>query len=100
VQKPASLTLKVPSRSDSLENMFERIIETFNSVFAKIHAAVSAKGKQQALEKGLESFFGSVAEFAPLFVGVSLLPDGTVAPDQLLANLRMAPTDNRLDYLH
>ena len=44
-----------------------------SSFFAKIHGAVSAKGKQQALEKGLESFFGSVAEFAPLFVGVSPL---------------------------
>lgn|GEM_PF-1123535 len=98
-QKP-KLPVKVGQTGDSLENMFERIIETFNYVFGKIHVAVSAKGKQQALHKGLESFFGSVAEFAPLFVGVELASDGTIAAETVLANLRMAPTDNRVDYLH
>jgi hypothetical protein len=95
-----SLPVAMPRRGDSLDDMFGRIIETFNSVFAKIFAAVKARGKEQALERGLESFFGSVAEFAPLFVGISLAADGTLPRDSLLANLRMAPTDNRLDYLH
>ena len=85
---------------DSIDDMYGRIIDTFNVVFAKIHAAVSAKGKQQALQQGLDSFFGSVAEYAPLFVAVSLQDDGTVPRDQVRANLHMAPTDNKLDYLH
>jgi len=94
------LPVVFPRRGDSLDDMYGRIVETFNSVFAKIFAAVKARGKEQALERGLESFFGSVAEFAPLFVGVALGADGTLSRDHLLANLRMAPTDNRLDYLH
>ncbi|HEY7957535.1 MAG TPA: DUF4388 domain-containing protein, partial [Polyangia bacterium] len=95
-------TLKLqPSRpGDSVDDMHGRIIDTFNFVFAKIHAAVSSKGKEATLAQGLESFFGSVAEFAPLFVGVSLEPDGTLPREQVRANLQMAPTDNKLDYLH
>ncbi len=85
---------------DSIDDMYGRIIDTFNFVYAKIHAAVSLKGKEQALSQGLESFFGSVAEFAPLFVGVSLQDDGTLPREQVRANLQMAPTDNKLDYLH
>ena len=41
-----------------------------------------------------------MAEFAPLFVGLSMDDKGTLARDQLLANLDMAPTDDKLDYLH
>jgi hypothetical protein len=52
------------------------------------------------LLKGLESFFGSVAEFAPLFVGLAVDAAGRLNRDQLLANLAMAPTDDKLDYLH
>jgi hypothetical protein len=69
-------------------------------VYAKIHAAVSAKGKEGSLQQGLESFFGSVAEFAPLFAGVVLAADGTLPREAVRANLAMAPTDNKLDYLH
>jgi hypothetical protein len=79
---------------------YARIVDTFNDVYAKIHAAVSAKGKEAALAKGLESFFGSVAEFAPLFVAVTLGTDGTLPREQVLANLEFAPTDNKLDYLY
>lgn len=78
-----------------------KIISVFNEVYAKIHQAVSAQsGKQQALRRGLESFFSSVAEFSPLFVGVSLSSDGTLPADQLLANLMMSPVEDKLDYLH
>src|SRR5205085_6723528 len=48
----------------------------------------------------LESFFGSVAEFAPLFAGVSMSSDGTVPVEQVLANLEFAPTEDKVDYLH
>ncbi len=78
-----------------------KIISVFNEVYAKIHQAVSAQsGKQQALRRGLESFFSSVAEFSPLFVGVSLSDDGTLPADQLIANLMMSPVEDKLDYLH
>jgi hypothetical protein len=83
-----------------LSDIAARVVETFNTVYAKIHAAVAARGKHAALERGLESFFGSVAEFAPLFVAVSILPDGTLPRDQVLANLEFAPADDKLDYLH
>jgi hypothetical protein len=85
---------------DSLEDVFGKVIDTFNGVYAKIFAAVSQRGKAPALVKGLESFFGSVAEFAPLFVALSIDDKGTLSREQLLANLHMAPTDDKLDYLH
>jgi hypothetical protein len=95
-----SIKMKVGKPGDTLDDMYGRIIDTFNAVYAKIHAAVAAKGKEQGLQQGLESFFGSVAEFAPLFVGIALGADGTLPREQIRANLQMAPTDNKLDYLH
>jgi uncharacterized protein DUF4388 len=86
--------------TDSIEDVFAKVVDAFNSVYAKIYAAVSQRGRAPTLQKGLESFFGSVAEFAPLFVALNIEADGTLARDQLLANLHMAPTDDKLDYLH
>ncbi|MEO6950482.1 MAG: DUF4388 domain-containing protein [Polyangia bacterium] len=77
-----------------------RILGAFNEVYAKIHAAVKADGKVDALELGLESFFASVAEFSPLFVAVQVSADGTLPTDQLLFNLAMSPVEDKLDYLH
>ena len=99
-EEPGSIKLSLGRPGDSIDDMFGRIIDTFNGVFGKIYAAVSAKGKQQALSQGLDSFFGSVADFAPLFVGVSVAADGTLPRSQVRANLQMAPVVNKLDYLH
>src|SRR5581483_5296007 len=99
-QRPSNAALDAVRHGDSVENLYKRIVETFNVVYAKIHTAVSLRGKHEALAKGLESFFGSVADFAPLFVGVELAPDGTLPITNVLANLEFAPTDNKLDYLH
>jgi hypothetical protein len=96
--KPA-IKMRMGRAGDSLFDMYGRIIDTFNTVFAKIHVAVRQRGKEEMLIQGLESFFGSVAEFAPLFAAVSLAGDGTLPRDQMLANLQMAPADNKLDYL-
>jgi hypothetical protein len=85
---------------DSLQDIFGKVIDAFNEVYAKIFTAVAQRGKAQPLVKGLESFFGSVAEFAPLFVGLSMDDKGALPRDNLLANLHMAPTDDKLDYLH
>jgi hypothetical protein len=85
---------------DSLQDIFGKVVDAFNEVYAKIFSAVEQRGKAQPLVKGLESFFGSVAEFAPLFVGLSMDDKGTLAREQLLSNLHMAPTDDKLDYLH
>ncbi len=79
---------------------YARILAVFNEVYVKIHAAVSQKGKETALHRGLESFFSSVAEFSPLFVGVSVLGDGSLPADQVLSNLQMSPAEDKLDYLH
>jgi hypothetical protein len=93
-----------PRASDSMNRAstetYSEIIDTFNHVYGKIYAAVAVKGKEQVLLKGLESFFASVAEFAPLYVGISLQADGQLPRDHILANLEMAPTDSKLDYLH
>jgi hypothetical protein len=85
---------------DSLKDIFGQVVDAFNEVYGKIYSAVAQRGKAQPLLKGLESFFGSVAEFAPLFVGLSMDDRGMLARDQLLSNLNMAPTDDKLDYLH
>jgi hypothetical protein len=85
---------------DSLKDIFGQVVDAFNEVYGKIYSAVAQRGKAQPLLKGLESFFGSVAEFAPLFVGLSMDDKGMLARDQLLSNLNMAPTDDKLDYLH
>jgi len=88
------------SRGDSLKDIFGKVVDAFNEVYGKIYSAVAQRGKAQPLLKGLESFFGSVAEFAPLFVGLSMDDRGMLNREQLLANLNMAPTDDKLDYLH
>ena len=80
--------------------MLRTVVQHFNDAYAKVHAAVETQGKRAALFKGLDSFFQSAAEFAPLFVGVALDGEGRLSADQLLSNLDMAPTDDRLDYLH
>jgi hypothetical protein len=99
-KKQPAIQMRNISAGDSIEDIFGKVADTFNDVFVKIHAAVSSRDKGAALQAGLESFFGSVAEFAPLFVGLSVAPDGTLNREQLLANLQMAPTDDKLDYLH
>ncbi|HEX6836559.1 MAG TPA: hypothetical protein VF334_08290, partial [Polyangia bacterium] len=88
------------SRGDSLKDIFGKVVDAFNEVYGKIYSAVAQRGRAQPLLKGLESFFGSVAEFAPLFVGLSMDDRGMLNREQLLANLNMAPTDDKLDYLH
>ena len=80
-------------------DMYERLIAHFNDAYAKVHTAVALQGKRDALFKGLDSFFQSAAEFAPLFVGVALDAEGRLASETLVANLEMAPTDDKLAYL-
>jgi hypothetical protein len=41
-----------------------------------------------------------VADFAPLFASITVAKDGTLPREQVRANLRMAPTENKLEYLH
>ena len=99
-KKQPAIQLRNINAGDSIEDIFGKVADTFNDVFIKIHNAVAQRGKAEQLQAGLDSFFGSVAEFAPLFVGLSVAPDGTLNREQLLANLQMAPTDDKLDYLH
>jgi hypothetical protein len=99
-KKQPTIQMQPMRVGDSLEDVYGKVVDTFNDVYAKIHAAISQRGKEEMLMKGLESFFGSVAEFAPLFVGLGVDAAGRLNRDQLLANLAMAPTDDKLDYLH
>ena len=95
-----TVKLAPAARGDSIKDIFAKVVDAFNEVYGKIYGAVAQRGRAQPLLKGLESFFGSVAEFAPLFVGLSMDERGMLSRDQLLANLHMAPTDDKLDYLH
>jgi hypothetical protein len=99
-QRPRRAAIEAGDGVDTLA----RIIAVFNEVYAKIYAAVAQGGKhaakQAGLRRGLESFFGSVAEFSPLFVGVSVQDDGTLPGEQMLANLAMSPVQDKVDYLH
>jgi hypothetical protein len=85
---------------DSIEDLYGTIVDAFNAVYGKIYTAVKQRGREQALHKGLESFFSSVAEFSPLFVGITLDGQGMLPRSPLLANLHMAPSPDRLDYLY
>jgi hypothetical protein len=96
----AALEVQVAAAGTSVDDLHARILDTFNAVYRKIFDAVAQKGRREALEKGLESFLGESSEFAPLFVGVQLLPDGRLPPDVVLANLSFAPTNSKIDYLH
>lgn len=99
-RKKGAVTVETGRAGDSIEDIFSAIVNTFNGVYAKIYAAVQQRGTESKLLSGLDSFFGSVAEFAPLFVGLAIASDGTLSREQLLANLSMAPTDDKVDYLH
>ncbi len=99
-EQAVALEVKTVAAGYSVDDIQLRIIDTFNDVYVKIFAALTAKGSQELLSRGLESFFSSTSEFAPLFVGIMLEHDGRLPREALLANLHFAPTDNRIDYLH
>jgi hypothetical protein len=101
--RPAADALEVQAVAQggsSVDDLHARILDTFNAVFVKIFSAVADQGRRDQLERNLISFFGSAEEFAPLFVGVQLLPDGRLPRDVVMANLHFAPTNNRVEYLH
>jgi hypothetical protein len=75
------------------------LVTVCNEGYARIHRVVAAHGRQEALFHWLDSFFGSAAEFAPLFVGATIDAEGRIGVEQLLANLEMAPVDDKLAYL-
>ena len=82
------------------QQTLRRVVETFNDAYARIFATARDDGREEAVRRGLESFFQSTADYAPLFVAMVIDADGRLAVDQLLANLAMAPATNRLDYLN
>lgn len=92
-------TQSITWRQLQTQQAYRRVAETFNDAYARVFATMVAEGKVEALRRALESFFQSAAEYAPLFVAVSVDEDGRLGVDQLLANLMIAPTTDRLDYL-
>ena len=92
---PAAAT-PIPIPSDET---LERIVHSYNEAYLRVIAIAEAQGKAGLLLRGIDSFFLSTAEFAPLFVGISVDSKGRIDPDELLANLAMAPANDRVDYL-
>jgi hypothetical protein len=95
--RPSSSSTSISPPPD--DATLRRVVESFNEAYARVYKLVEVAGRAIALLKAVDSFFQSAAEFAPLFVGVMLDDDGRIAPDQVLANLHIAPTDNRAEYL-
>jgi hypothetical protein len=79
-----------------------QVVEIFNQAYARVHTTVQTNDKELALARGLESFFASMTEFAPLFSGVTVDGKGELPAESIVANLSMAPVDDklRLDYLY
>jgi uncharacterized protein DUF4388 len=74
-------------------------LDAYNLIYARIQALVASHGRPDLMSRGLRSFFLAVDEFAPLFAGVTLLSDGRLPREQVLANLAIAPVSDRADYL-
>ena len=88
---------------DGLGVMDERlgnVIETFNSIFRKIYAEVSRKGKVSSLRAGLDAFFAGTSGFGELFAGVHIGAEGDLDPAALLGNLDHAAAENKVDFLY
>lgn len=94
-RNPSSTNL-LPVPSD---DTMRKVVESYNEAYERIFAIVATQGKAGVLLRGLESFFLSTAEFAPLFVGISVDERGRINPNDMLANLAIAPTPDRIDYL-
>lgn len=74
------------------------LVDTFNSVFRRIYQAVSKHGRQDALERGLQTFLQFYG-FVELFQGVQFDEQGALDKESLLANLQKNQIDNRLSFL-
>jgi hypothetical protein len=82
------------------DDLYAQIVDAFNTVYGRIHVTLGQHGRAETLHRAVESFFGSAAEFAPLFVGLNVDQDGKLPKDSVIANLHMAPAEDKLDYLH
>ncbi len=76
------------------------VVDTFNEVYRKIFAEISASGKLDQLQAGLTSFFHGETSFGELFAGIEPAEDGTIPPQAILDNLRRLDVHNRSDYLY
>ncbi len=76
------------------------LFDCFNRIYQKVFQAVAARGKEEAIARGIGSFFQSAGEYAPLFAGVSLSAEGQLPRDPVLANLLSFPAEDKLDYLY
>jgi hypothetical protein len=88
-----------PERTPPSRESLETLLTLCNEGFARIHEAVAAHGRHADLFAWLDSFFEAAGEYAPLFVGALLDSDGRIGAEQLLANLEMAPVDDKVAYL-
>ena len=95
------MQMRLGAPGDSVDDMLRQIIDTFNEVYAKISRAVSPAGKEDVAHEGAGVVLrlgGRVR--AAVRRPVSFEPTARLPREQVLANLQMAPTDNKLDYLH
>ena len=76
------------------------VVDTFNEVYRKIFAEISARGKSDQLKAGLSSFFRGETSFGALFKGIEPNEDGSLPATKLLDNLHALDIPNRSDYLY
>lgn len=65
----------------------EAIAEAFNPALAAIHGRCDQAGKGAELRGGLSSFATGGGIYDPLFMGAGPLPDGTLKPGRIAANI-------------
>jgi hypothetical protein len=83
----------LPEGADAL------IVEAYNGAFRRLHATLTAKGKDQQLTDGTAAFLAQANRFGDLFRDLQLLPDGALSAPALLANISSLPNPDRLDLL-
>ncbi len=83
----------LPEGADAL------IVEAYNGAFRRLHATLTAKGKDQQVADDTAAFLAETDRFGDLFRDLQLLPDGALSPPAILANISGIPDPGRLDLL-
>lgn len=84
---------------DAVEALHQ-VVETFNQVFTKIYAEVTAKGRKEELLKDTQSFFDGSTGYGGLFDSIALREDGSIPPAAVLENLDALDEKNKTDFLY
>lgn len=73
------------------------IVTAFNEAILLINEALVADGDRGLIAHGVDSFFDDIdPDLAALFEEIMPAPDGRIPPDRIYANLKLAPTKDKL----